>query len=186
MSAEVASSRRLFLKTSASVAAGLGIVTIPTLPARGADAPTPDGNQAMYRGKTISEWVRLLKAPEHSTRSTAATQLGKIGSEAKAAVPALTDALKDKHGQVRTAVAEALGKIGAEAKTAVPALTDALKDKDERVRETTALSLGLIGPAAKAAMRRSGRNAERLERQRPPLGRGGDREDRPGSERDGA
>ena len=56
--------------------------------------------------------------------------VGNIGREAKPAVPALHDLLKDKIVAVRLDAAEALGKIGPEAKTAIPALTELLKDKE--------------------------------------------------------
>jgi len=41
----------------------------------------------------------------------AATALGKIGPEARAALPALTAALKEKDASLRSAAAEAIKKI---------------------------------------------------------------------------
>ena len=46
-------------------------------------------------------------------RASFAQALGAIGPEAKAAVPALREGLKDKDERVRTAAAEALKKIQA-------------------------------------------------------------------------
>ena len=60
--------------------------------------------------------------------SDAVVALGKIGPEAKDAVPALTELLNDKNENVRSAAAIALGGIGPAAKSAVPALTKLLKD----------------------------------------------------------
>jgi HEAT repeat protein len=54
--------------------------------------------------------------------------------EAKAAVPALIDALKDDEADVRGLAADALGGIGAEAKAAVPALIEAFKDEADYYR----------------------------------------------------
>ena len=45
-----------------------------------------------------------------------------IGPEAKPAVPALTELLKDKEWYVRQSAAEALGNTGPEAKAATAAL----------------------------------------------------------------
>ena len=104
-----------------------------------------------YQGKTLSEWIALTKDKDEKVRSEAAWALVRIGSEAKSAIPALTELLKDKDGLVRWAAIETLGKIGPEAKTAVPALTELLKDRDDNV-QWAAKSLGMIGPDAKAAV----------------------------------
>ena len=77
-----------------------------------------------------------------SVRQAAAKALGKIGPEAKTAIPALTELLKDK--EVRLDVAEALGKIGPEAKTAVPALTELLKDEKQQVQDAATEALKKI------------------------------------------
>jgi HEAT repeat protein len=72
--------------------------------------------------------------------------------EAKAAIPALIAALKDKEGNVRSSAAEALGKMGVEAKAAIPALIAALKDENAFVRYRVAEALGKMGVEAKAAI----------------------------------
>ncbi|HKI37754.1 MAG TPA: HEAT repeat domain-containing protein [Gemmataceae bacterium] len=68
--------------------------------------------------------------PTAFVRTKAAEALGNIGPKAKAAVPALTDALRDAN--VRTEAAIALGNIGPDAKDAVPALQDAAKAKGNK------------------------------------------------------
>ncbi len=52
-----------------------------------------------------------LKDPESNVRYRAAQALGRIGPEAKAAAPALKEALKDENELVRKATGEALRKI---------------------------------------------------------------------------
>jgi hypothetical protein len=70
-----------------------------------------------------------------------------------AAVPALSEALKDKDGSVRISAASALHEIDpTTAKDAVPALIETLKDKDLETRHTAASALGEIGPEAKDAV----------------------------------
>jgi HEAT repeat protein len=72
-------------------------------------------------------------APTDATalvRTKAAEALGTIGPKAKAAVPALSDALRDP--SVRTEAAIALGNIGPEAKSAIPALQDAVTAKGNK------------------------------------------------------
>jgi HEAT repeat protein len=63
-------------------------------------------------------------------RAKAVAALGEIGPEAKAAVPALIDALKD--ASIRADVATALGNMGSAAKDAVPALREALTGKGNK------------------------------------------------------
>src|SRR5262249_61188637 len=57
-------------------------------------------------------------------RERAARSLGKLGEHAKAAIPALSDMLKDPDRNARRVAAEALGSIGPEAVLAVPKLRD--------------------------------------------------------------
>jgi HEAT repeat protein len=80
-------------------------------------------------------------------RAAAATALGRLGSDAKSAVPALIALLKDKDDTPRAAAAEALGRIGVEAQDAVPALLEVLKDRqaDPQPRIRAAFALGRLG-----------------------------------------
>ena len=96
--------------------------------------------------------IDVFKGTDADMRSCAAEALGKIRSEAKAAVPALIAALtKDADAKVCHYAVEALGKIRSEAKAAVPALIAALIT-DARVRGEATIALGKIGPEAKAAV----------------------------------
>ncbi|MBD0394933.1 MAG: HEAT repeat domain-containing protein, partial [Microcoleus sp. C1-bin4] len=74
-------------------------------------------------------------------RSSAASALGKIGAEAKTALPHLVPLLQDSDANVRSNAASALGRIGAEAKTALPQLVPVLKDSDVNVRSNAASAL---------------------------------------------
>ncbi len=100
--------------------------------------------------KTQKEGNPMDTSP--SVRWSAAVALGKIGPDAKAAVPALIEALKDENSEMRRRVAVALGNIGPDAKAAVPALIEALKDENKNVRDSAAVALGTLGPDAKAAV----------------------------------
>lgn len=74
--------------------------------------------------------------------------LGEIGDEAKAAVPDLIEAIKDRPSKA----AEALGDIGPAAAKAVPALRELLRNGGPREREAAAKALGQIGSAAQDAI----------------------------------
>ncbi len=63
--------------------------------------------------KEIQEHIKELENKKSETRAEAATALMWFGPEAKAAIPALQKALKDKDWWVRTSAAEALERIKA-------------------------------------------------------------------------
>jgi HEAT repeat protein len=98
--------------------------------------------------KAIQVLVRKLGSRDRKDRYEAVRELVSFDAEAKAAVPALAEALKDP--SVQKEATEALGAIGPEAKEAVPALIEALKDLS--VRKEAAEALGAIGPEAREAV----------------------------------
>ena len=93
---------------------------------------------------------RALQDENPRIRQAVAKVLGKLGPDAKQAVPALMAALKDTTKTERQSIAEALGKL--KVKEAIPALIAALKDSDPWVRGSAASALGAIGPDARAAV----------------------------------
>lgn len=104
-----------------------------------------------YEGRTIGQWIMVLQDEEDlscpSPREKAAHVLGKIGPAAKAAVPALTKALKDEGRQqepIRREAAWALGHIGPEAKPCIPSLYEALNDEWVDVRVCAHYALAKI------------------------------------------
>jgi hypothetical protein len=60
----------------------------------------------------VQTLIRDLHNPDESVRLRAAKRLGKIGSAASAALPALQDALKDADEDVRRIAADAMQRIG--------------------------------------------------------------------------
>ena len=105
------------------------------------------------RADAVAVLPALVKAVEDTdpvVRASAMEALNEIG---KAAVPSLTQSLRN----TRTAywACMALGEIGADAAPAVPGLTELLaKDRRPEVRREAALALGAVGPAAAAAVPR--------------------------------
>src|SRR5205807_7522893 len=86
----------------------------------------------------------LRSSKSYSMRTTVALALGKIGPEAKEAVPTLIELMKptlfsEKVSRVHVAVA--LGKIGPAAKDAVSALIKALNDPNKEVKREAAKAL---------------------------------------------
>lgn len=87
-------------------------------------------NTSAYRGQL------------ENRRRLGAYGLAALGSEARPAVPALIELLKDKDERVRWHAIFALRCLGPEAWEAVPALTECLKDP--AVRTWTVIALGVI------------------------------------------
>jgi HEAT repeat protein len=97
--------------------------------------------------------VKALRAEKYGTvRGQVARTLGNIGPGAKAAVPALTAALREREWDIDEAAASALGQIGPDARSAVPALIEASKQDSRRVSYAALLALGYIGPQAREAV----------------------------------
>jgi HEAT repeat protein len=76
---------------------------------------------------------------------------GTLGSIGSPAVPSLVAALKSQDVSIRLVVIQLLGRIGADAKDAAPELAKALKDPRPAVRLAAAESIGRIGPGARSA-----------------------------------
>jgi HEAT repeat protein len=94
-------------------------------------------------------WQKVGPPLAVNTRQAAAASLGIIGPDAKAAIPALTEAMQDREGTVRWDAASALGRIG---KDSVPPLISALHDPEIPVRHAAAATLGQVGPSAELAV----------------------------------
>lgn len=86
-----------------------------------------------FQDRTLSSWVADLKGLAPYTRNQAAYAIGGMGPAAKAAVPALIEALRDPEATVRFPVCLALREIGPAAIDAVPALKETLEDRNEDV-----------------------------------------------------
>jgi HEAT repeat protein len=105
----------------------------------------------VFLKKDTAAWLNELSAANETARRNAAFALGKLGSSAHDAVPALNKVLqKDESPKVREAAAFALGEIAKESIKAagnpelVPALTAALKDEHWIVRRSAAFALGCL------------------------------------------
>lgn len=108
------------------------------------------GKQGLPYGHDLLD---LLKDPSPELRKDAAQRLGKMGADAKAAVPDLLKALTDQHSGVRAAVAAAFGEIGDSARDAAPALAKLLSvDRDVSVRTEAGTALSKIGPKGAKAL----------------------------------
>ncbi len=108
-----------------------------------------DETEPAIAGIPLSDWVERLHSDNVRVRANACRDLGQLGEEAKAAIPALIDCLGRMELVPRALFVKTLADIGP---SAVPALIEALNGDDERVRSAAAVALGQIGPDAKDAV----------------------------------
>jgi HEAT repeat protein/S1-C subfamily serine protease len=93
--------------------------------------------------------VKYLEGPETAERARVAEALGKIGPEAKLAIPTLLNKLRDEQNETTGRImADALAKIGPPAKQDISMLRGAIKDMSPQVRAYAATSIGAIGADA--------------------------------------
>lgn len=104
------------------------------------------------KDEKVKGLIAQLQDVDAAKREQAADELGRLGPQAKAAVPTVARQLEDRNQRVRISAATALSRFGAEAKSVVPQLIEALKDCDAFVAPAAASALGHIGPEAKAAV----------------------------------
>jgi HEAT repeat protein len=97
-----------------------------------------------YESLPASYWLKELSEGNTSQRYHAAHALGVMGPSVKGAVPALTQALKDKNHLVRFEAVQALGKFGPAAREALPALRECLEDKDPTVRKAANVAVQIV------------------------------------------
>ena len=102
--------------------------------------------------RKIRTCIKDLKEDYSLARYHAVDTLGKIGSDAKATVPAIIKALKDDNALVRGGATEALAEIDPHNRDVVLELIEALEDKEPQVRWAAAKALSVIGPPAKDAV----------------------------------
>ena len=112
------------------------------------------GRMALETAVVIPVLLKALQDPDREVRYNAAfglSALAFMGGDAKAAVPALVDALKDSYGTARAAAALALGHIHSQSDLVIPALVESLRDQQVFVRSQAAAALGEFGTNAKSA-----------------------------------
>jgi len=95
----------------------------------------------------VATLIKQLKDPNKKVRQEAAEALGDLGPLARAAVPALVDAIRDD--ETGLDAVQAIAKIGT---AAIPPLREGLKNNDWFICAESARMLGNFGPPAKQAL----------------------------------
>ncbi len=87
----------------------------------------------------------------HELRLRALESMAWMGTNARAAVPALIQCLKDPDRGIRSLAASDLGQLKSEPELVVPALTTTMRDADADVRYCAITALGQFGSEARSA-----------------------------------
>jgi HEAT repeat protein len=95
----------------------------------------------------LHKLIRRLKSPDDVKRIHAGLLLGRVGPEAREAVPTLLELLQDASVQNRKLAAWTLGSIGQGAVEAIPALLVAVQDTNQGVRQMAREALEKISPS---------------------------------------
>ncbi len=99
----------------------------------------------------LQKLIRRLKSSQDVKRIHAGLLLGRMGAEARVAVPTLLELLHDECAQNRKQAAWTLGNIGQGAAEAISALLVAVRDSDEGVRQMAREALEKINPSSTSA-----------------------------------
>lgn len=104
----------------------------------------------------VPEMRKLLTGSDATRRYKTAIALGRIGPDAKDAVPELGEmVVNDGRSWGRQYSAWALGKIGPAAETALPQLRKALADPNPEVRIAAAEAIDTIQPASESEVKKA-------------------------------
>lgn len=103
----------------------------------------------------MERWIRQLRDPAPSYRAQAAVEIGRHGSEAHVALPALFDRIQDIDANVRLCTVQTLAMIGQSPVETAQHLLVALSDKDEHVRYAAEWAMARIAllPTARSDAR---------------------------------
>jgi len=102
-----------------------------------------------WGGGHVAEIAAALHDPKR--RECAVRTLGRMGKDAKAAVPELAAALKDSEPMFRREALFALARIGPQSAIILPQIEAELSDPTPEVEYAAIYALGKIGPASKIA-----------------------------------
>jgi HEAT repeat protein len=111
-------------------------------------------SEPFENGRPIGYWMDELKTGDAARREEAAATLGSMVTQAKVAVPALVQVIRDDDPKVRRAAIAALGRLGPDAQESVPALLQVYEDRNEEreIRWAVLAAFGQMGTGAEDAV----------------------------------
>ena len=108
--------------------------------------------EATYEGKPLSEWIGMLKGEDPIGKYAAIHAVGKIGPEAKEAIPILIETIREVRNRDKRILVACNKALLAMGKEIVPHMVALLKDETWEMRRGAAWILGKLGPDARDAV----------------------------------
>lgn len=108
--------------------------------------------EVTYEGKPLSEWMKMLKGEDPIGKYAAIHAVGKIGPEAKEAIPILIETIREVRNRDRRILVACNKALLGMGKEIVPHMISLLKDDTWEMRRGAAWILGKLGPDAKEAV----------------------------------
>jgi HEAT repeat protein len=109
-------------------------------------------DEVVYQGKPLSEWIKMLEEPNPAAKYAAINAVGKIGPEARDAIPLLVETIRQTRNRDKRLLLACNYALLAMGKEIVPGMISLLKDDDWEMRRGAAWILGKVGPEAKDAV----------------------------------
>src|SRR5262249_39592376 len=101
-----------------------------------------DKDDGKVKGKTLTEWVEVLKTSKDAAEAVKAAQaLGEFRPKAKEANPALGEAVQDNGNLVGDAASAALALVGSDA---MPAVRELVKGKNGTAQARAVVAMAAI------------------------------------------
>ena len=145
---------------------GAALMVVLFAAGAGRSGPGDEPEEPTYKGKTLRQWMARMGDSDKGYDHRVIRAIGEMGPDAKAAVPALVEALQNNDAYFSALYA--LGDIGPDAKDAVPLLIDRLGKGYPIDTEPVALTLGMIGEPAIPALLRVLKGEDRKKRYSSP------------------
>ena len=108
--------------------------------------------EVVYQGKPLSEWLEMLEGTNLSAKLSAINAVGKIRPEAKEAIPALIETIRQTRNHDKKILLGCNYALLAMGKEIVPYMISLLRDDEWEMRRGAAWILGKVGPDAKDAV----------------------------------
>ena len=108
--------------------------------------------EASHQGKSLSEWLTMLEEQDPAKRYAAIRAVGEIGPEAKEAIPALIQTIRETRNRNKRFLVASVHALLGMGREVVPHMITLLKDDDWEIRRGAAWMLGKLGPEAEDAV----------------------------------
>jgi HEAT repeat protein len=108
--------------------------------------------EVTYQGKPLSTWIEMLEDTNPSTKLAAINAVGKIGPEAREAIPILVETIRETRNRDKRMLLACNYALLGMGEEIVPSMISLLKDDNWEMRRGSAWMLGKVGPDAKDAI----------------------------------